>query len=33
MNTTLLSRQASKPVPLRFELKDADLYSFQFTTK
>jgi hypothetical protein len=27
-----LSALAGKPVRLRFELKDADLYSFQFST-
>ena len=28
-----LSQLADEPVRLRFELKDADLYSFQFTTE
>jgi hypothetical protein len=30
---TDLSELSGKPLRLRFELKDADLYSFQFTQK
>jgi hypothetical protein len=30
---TDVSQLAGKPVRLRFELKDADLYSFQFRAK
>ena len=32
-NSTDVSKLADQTVRLRFELKDADLYSFQFVTK